>query len=493
MEEKKKFRNHISVILEQTGAGFWVLLGILFWQFIDDPEMIKDISRTEDGLFWLFVILGGLFALIFIILLIQYIIWCKTYICVDGTSVIYERNTLKYQKKTIGIKNISNINTEQNLFEILMGTCKVKMDTNSMSTADSTDLVIVLKKKDAEDFKNYIMSLMKRKEDKLVNHDENDVNISPDVKAAGMEQMIVHGLLSIRFLSVLIALGAMGGLVGIAGNVISSGENSLSGQLSSILILVLFAFSSIWTIVKGFIQYYGFQVARKGDSLYIQYGLLKKVNYTIPIDKINAIRLIQSPQARFMKYYTVDLINVGMGDNQEEEKSFFLMYDKEEHILDEIKRLLPEFSDCREMRMEKQPVSVWFVWMIPFSIITILLFISLFVITDLFPELFFVATPVTVGILFLIIWILFLKYKTEGYNMEEDFLGICKGVFGRRFIFIKYDKIQYISASQNIMAKHFQIRKAIVFLLASTANRNHDIPYFTETKLGQLKEKILER
>ena len=58
MEEKIRFRNHISIIVERAGAGFWVLMGILFWQFIDDPEMIQEISQTEDGLFWLLVGLG---------------------------------------------------------------------------------------------------------------------------------------------------------------------------------------------------------------------------------------------------------------------------------------------------------------------------------------------------------------------------------------------------------------------------------------------------
>ena len=79
MEEKIRFRNHISIIIERTGAGFWVLIGILFWQLIDDPEMIHEISQTEDGLFWLFIAIGVFLVVIFVILFIQYLIWSKTY------------------------------------------------------------------------------------------------------------------------------------------------------------------------------------------------------------------------------------------------------------------------------------------------------------------------------------------------------------------------------------------------------------------------------
>ncbi|MCB5670486.1 PH domain-containing protein, partial [Erysipelatoclostridium ramosum] len=67
-------------------------------------------------------------------------------------------------KNTIGLKNISNVNTEQNLLEMLLGTCKVKLDTNSMSTSDKTDVKIILKKAEAEQFRLYVMKLMQGQE-----------------------------------------------------------------------------------------------------------------------------------------------------------------------------------------------------------------------------------------------------------------------------------------------------------------------------------------
>ena len=38
------------------------------------------------------------------------------------------------------------------MLEMLLGTCKVKLDTNSMSTSDKTDVKIILKKAEAEQF-----------------------------------------------------------------------------------------------------------------------------------------------------------------------------------------------------------------------------------------------------------------------------------------------------------------------------------------------------
>jgi len=104
---EKPFRNHISIIFERLGRTFWILMTFLGWQL------------------W---------------------IWSKTYIYVLNHAIIIEKNTMKKEKETIGIKNISNVNLEQNLFERLLRTCKVKLDTNSLFTADSTDVQILMKK-----------------------------------------------------------------------------------------------------------------------------------------------------------------------------------------------------------------------------------------------------------------------------------------------------------------------------------------------------------
>ena len=74
------------------------------------------------------------------------LVWRKTYISIQDGTIVLERNTINKKINTFGIKNIANINIEQNIFERIISTCKVKIDTDSRSTADETDIEIVLKK-----------------------------------------------------------------------------------------------------------------------------------------------------------------------------------------------------------------------------------------------------------------------------------------------------------------------------------------------------------
>ncbi|MFR3391756.1 MAG: PH domain-containing protein [[Clostridium] scindens] len=88
------------------------------------------------------------------------------------------------------------------------------------------------------------------------------------------------------------------------------------GILASILVMATVFMSALWDIIKGFVKYYDFKVKRIEDRLYIRYGFLKKVNYTIPVDKINALKLTQSLLGRMSHRYMAEIVNVGMGDDE---------------------------------------------------------------------------------------------------------------------------------------------------------------------------------
>lgn len=148
IRQSRKFRNHISVILEQTGAVLAAAVVLVVTQIVQQIDEIAnaDLSFfTEKG----FLIVLGIVAVLLLSLAAQVAVWSRTYIWIEENAIVIEKGRVNRKKNTIGIRNISNINLEQNLIEMLFGTCKVKLDTNSLSTADSTDVRIVLKKPDA--------------------------------------------------------------------------------------------------------------------------------------------------------------------------------------------------------------------------------------------------------------------------------------------------------------------------------------------------------
>lgn len=516
MDGNVRFRNHISIVAERMGKGFWVVLALLVGGSLQNLNEVMELTemgrKAGSG-----ALLGMLGALLLLILLAvwQMIIWARTYISIDGTTLVIERNTLNRKKNTIGIGNISNVNTEQNLFEMLIGTCKIKIDTNSLSTADSTDVKIVLKKKEAEEFCRYIAQIMedpagrnaqKSRETTAVSGEQavermdlTEVHgsveeVLRDETGAALGAMLIHGFYQASLMSVLVVVVCIAGAVMTA--VESLGQGNIGKSLAELLIggvVVAFVFlSAIWDIIKGFIQYYDFKVRRRDDKLYISYGLLKKISYTVPVDKINALKLTQSFQGRLTGRCMAEIINVGMGDDQEEKKSFLLLYDKKEKNEERIEELLPEFSGVMRQETERQPGTVWGIWLI-WGVIWILLTAGGAGVAGLIWEeyrIWIIAAEILIiavtGIA------LVCRYRTAGLGIGEEFLLISQGYMGRRFLAIRFGKIQYLQLKQNFLAKRWRIQKGTVHLLASSLDRDQKIPYFRETVSEQLKTYILE-
>ena len=69
---------------------------------------------------------------------------------------------------------------------------------------------------------------------------------------------------------------------------------SLLSAAAGIVVAASFVFSAVWDTLKDFIRYYDFRARRRGDRIHIRYGLLKKMEHTIPVSKIQALKIRQA-------------------------------------------------------------------------------------------------------------------------------------------------------------------------------------------------------
>lgn len=509
-----RFRNHISIIAEQTGGLLIALLIVLVPSLLENiDELMETGLEFMDGK-WLLVNLG-LILFFLVVIALQFAVWSKTYISLQDNAVVIERNTLNKKKNTIGIRNISNINTEQNLFEMLLGTCKVKLDTNSRSTADSTDVKIVLKKADALAFKQEVTRRIRDAES------GSGQGFSAQQTAAGapgealrgeammpagdageaedydvrsdLGDILQHGFFSVNILSVAVIILGIAGAVRTVFQIVGDPDaaQTLIGAASGILVAALIVASALWDTVKDFVRYYDFRAKRRGDKIYIRYGFFKKVEYTVPVDKIQALRLKQSFVARLGKRYMAEIVNVGMGDDNDEKNSFLILYSTEAKLNERLAALLPEFLDAAGAAVERQPSSVWAAWSVPALIYTVIVAACAAVCASVMPEYAIWAAAGAAVLEICLAAGMILKYLTDGSLAGNDFLKLAKGYFARTYLIVRYRKIQYVRFSRNPLAKACGIRKGEIHLLASSANTSHSIPYFKGNGEEIIKEGML--
>ena len=249
MENKsneKRFRNHVIWIVEQIGSLGVLILFALLGSSDMLPEMMEGLKEEPESVIVVLVIVAVLLLIIILQCLWLIRIWSKTWFTVSDTAVVMERNTLNQKKNTMGIRNISNINIEQNLLERLTGTARLKLNTDSLSTADETDMMIVLEKKDAEKLKQFLLERMDL--DRVVGDVSAVQNVSaeqakcvwetdrteqPALTAAigqaeytvstTLKDQLFHGLLTINLLTVLILVGTFAEIADTVHDVLSEG------------------------------------------------------------------------------------------------------------------------------------------------------------------------------------------------------------------------------------------------------------------------------
>lgn len=491
--ETKRFRNHFSIIFERLGSGIILILLLIIG---NADELIEDIARAHISVIPVLIGVSIFLLTAGILFGWQYLVWKKTWIILDEDTITIEKNTIHSTKNTIGIKNISNVNTEQNIFEMIIGTCKVKLDTNSLSTANQTDVKIVLKKADAESLRQ---TLVKR-----MNEFNTGTKFSGNVTAfddenerfdeeATMKEMIWNGIYSMNVISVLWILFCF---VLFVFNIITFVQEDLKTGNIADGILVIFGIGFVTlTSTIGFIQkilcMYGFKVKREDDRIHIKYGLFKKVDFAIPVNKIHAIQIHQTLIARVFHKYAVEMINVGMGD-EENANAYFTFYASKEKTLKSIEKLLPEFAQIAATEFEKQPKSMWIMKVIKdivwAGIIAVAFFVLQFYVEEITTELFIIGLS---AIILITVICQILSYNVTGISIHENYLGLQEGMFGTSRTFIKFDKIQYVTLNQNLVTKKLGILKGDVTILAMLGKGLYSIPYMKEEKADVIYKELL--
>ena len=87
-----KFRNHPSLMLEQLGVFGVIIITFLISSLDDLDEILGDIKNSDSTT--LLIIILVILAVILFRLAVNTIVWYKTWITVDETSITITKNTI---------------------------------------------------------------------------------------------------------------------------------------------------------------------------------------------------------------------------------------------------------------------------------------------------------------------------------------------------------------------------------------------------------------
>lgn len=150
----------------------------------------------------------------------------------------------------------------------------------------------------------------------------------------------------------------------------------LSVFIKSGIFLVAFIVFVILLIIWGisvamtFLAYYGFTVQVENEDIVITRGLLEKKRITVPLNRVQSVRVIENPFRQLFGYANVVIDSAGGGVAQDSARINLLPLVKKKKAFAPLQELFPELSF--EAPTKKLPsrskgfyYRVHFIWMIP--------------------------------------------------------------------------------------------------------------------------------
>jgi putative membrane protein len=111
------------------------------------------------------------------------------------------------------------------------------------------------------------------------------------------------------------------------------------------VLLIIFTILALWllAVVGMILKYGGFTLTRTGDRIQMIYGLLQRRQVSIPVQRIQAVRLVEGVLRQPLGYLTIQVESAGYGP-QSNEKAVLWPLVQQRELMPFLREFLPEFA-----------------------------------------------------------------------------------------------------------------------------------------------------
>ncbi|QPC48182.1 PH domain-containing protein [Mangrovibacillus cuniculi] len=416
------------------------------------------------------IVVNYIWLAIFIYILISGIIQWKRFVYwVEEDELRIEHGLFVKKKRYIPVERIQSLDETEGLLHRSFGLVLVKVETASSGGAIANKAEAELTAITREQAKQLKKELMRRKE-KIEEESEVEVEVEvpkpkPFFVMNPQELFIMastSGGIGIVIATVFAFLSQFEELIPYEvvyeriGGIIQSATLLIS-------ILVLFGLFSAWaaSVVITMFRYANYRVTQVDRDLIIESGLLEKKQWTIPMDRIQAIRMVKSPIRAPFGFVTVILESAGNVKMDSLMPGFALFpIVKEKQAVELVRHLFPQVSlDTQVQSLPKEVRIRYIIRMVLLTLIPIIVAVSILQWQGLWT-LILVPFAVFLG---------FKQYESAGsYIGEGDIIVRFRGVQEHTLWTIR-KRVQSMKVVQSIFQKRADVTHLQLFVKSGMA------------------------
>lgn len=439
-------------------------------------------SSNSGGLFWLDFIPILIIIVPMVLFLVSGIIkWWTFVYWFEDNELRVKYGLFVKKKRYIPYDRIQGLNYKEGIFHRIFGLVQVMVETAGSTNGKPEVELTAITKEAAERIEREIRKAKEVVLEEFVSDELEFQSESLTIKKTS--SLVIHKMTSKEIVILATTSNSIG--------VVLAGVAALLSQFSEFIpyelvykeistfikfgfivvtftIFVALFMAWIFSVIITFINYYDYTVIEDNDHLVITRGLLEKKRITIPLNRVQAIKIVENPLRQLFGYGTVivESASGGFGDKEKKVTLFPLISKKELNI--PLKDLFTQFEWEHSLKRPLKKSKPFFyrihiLWLIPLIGLCSYFYFPFGLLS------FLLVAP----IILLGVW----QFKTAGYEIKNHQLTLVSRVISRSTFVVEKKRIQAIESKQS----YFQKRKRIASIQAtvmsglkgSTAKVNH--------------------
>jgi len=412
--------------------------------------------------FWRTIFLFGIWGVGALLALINGIVKWRTFVYwFEDGELRVKYGLIVKKKRYIPFERIQSLNYNEGIFHRLFGLVKVQVETaGSKDRKPEVELTAI--RKAAAD----VIELEMRRA-------KNQMNVQMNDEQSLIEEVVAPTIYHMSIRDLLILAITSGGI-----GVVLSGLAAIISQFSDIIpyeeifyeladfakigaflvaLTVIFCLIVAWFVsfIITLINYYEYTVRIEDEKLIITKGLIEKKRITLPLNRIQAIRIVENPVRQLFGLATVVVESAGGngGEGNDKKITLFPLIQKQE-CLRTLEQLFPDVNWRPQVIYSPERARPFFyridfVWLIP-----IIGACSYFLYPYGLFSLLLIPLTIVMGV-----W----QHKSAGYMIDGKQLTMQYRMFSRTTFFMEKKRIQSIETTQT----YFQKRKNVMSVKAT--------------------------
>lgn len=523
-------RCHFTAIFENVLKFFWQL-----W-----PAFILPVLTTGRFVNQAWIILLAVVACFLAALFIQFLAWRQTWLSAESGQLLIKSGLFWKKHQAIPFDKINTVDLSRNVFQRIVGTCRLKIDTGAVTGGPKrgaeVNLVFSLDKAIA--IRSHVLALAagvdSLQDDYVAVPEQKPPVIAASVPGAapragdsaavgyiraeaaarpatkpGLAQpraeirarpvdFFLYGITQNKLLGGIVVIFSFltfaGELIGeqaeaAAGSFLEelfqrvSGWNVFSIVLTAAVSLVLFyAAASLISILYALIRFHNFRASRAEDNIHIEYGLLTVKSYTIPVKNIHAVIVGQNLLRQWLGQCSVEIVSIGYGD-EKNEVALLLPLIRLTAFETAIGKLLPEYEGQLELTPAPR-AAFWRYQLLP----QVLLLLSAFGFALIWP-------PVLYGLIAavpLLFYNRYLNFHNAGINYSSERVEVRSGGFNRRRFRVLLPVVQSVGAYSHPLTERAGLRTYRIDYHAPSMRSTIMVRFLSDSHLDELRKLLDE-